>query len=60
MNTLKERCSNFLATFRTPTTQFCRMIGISCSAYYQWRRCDIELSDVTKKHISDYLEKYDF
>jgi len=57
---LRERCKKYLDTFQTPATKFCRTVGISTSAYYQWMRKDLELSEETSQRISSYLATYGF
>ncbi len=57
---LRERCKKFLDTFQIPTTKFCRAIGLSTSAYYQWRRCELELSEETSRRVSNYLASHGY
>lgn len=56
----KKRCERFLSSFGTPTTRFCRMVGLSCSAFYRWRRDDLALSDETMNRISAFLCRHGF
>lgn len=57
---LKQRCDRFLLAFGTPVTKFCRMVSISCPAYYKARRGELELSDSTINRISSFLNGHGF
>lgn len=60
MNTLKQRCKNYLNTFQTPTTKFCKRISLSYSGFYKWLRGDYELSAETQRRIDNFLSGYGF
>lgn len=57
---LRQRCDRFLLAFGMPVTKFCRMISISCPAYYKARRGDLELAESTTSRINDFLTKHGF
>lgn len=57
---LAERCNRFLLAFGTPVTRFCRMINLSCPAFYKARRGELELSDATISRIDDFLISHGF
>lgn len=59
-NQLKQRCEKFLSTFKTPKSKFCQMIDLSCSAFYQWQRGELVLTQSTEKRISDFLQNFGF
>lgn len=57
---LKERCTRFIMTFKTPIARFASMVGLSYSGFYQWRRGDLELAASTKQRIDDYLSQFGY
>lgn len=57
---LKNRVSNFLDELGVTATAFCRRVGISYSAYQNWKRDIQKISQKTQEKISDYLAKYNF
>lgn len=59
-NTLKERINTFLEELGVTATAFCKRVGISYSAYQNWKRDTQKISMNTKEKISNYLAKYHF
>ena len=52
---LKNRVSNFLDELGVTAAAFCRRVGISYSAYQNWKRDIQKISQKTQEKISDYL-----
>lgn len=57
---LKERINLFLDELGVTATGFCKRVGISYSAYQNWKRDTQRFSKNTKEKISNYLSKYNF
>lgn len=57
---LKNRVNNFLDELGVTAAAFCRRVGISYSAYQNWKRDIQKISQKTQEKISDYLAKYNF
>lgn len=57
---LKERCKQMIKELSIPTTAFCRKVHISTSAYYQWQKNLVVLSDAALKRMDEFLSKYGF
>lgn len=60
MNTLEQRCKNFLRELGVPVSQFCVRIKLSTSFLYAWLRGDRKISQASADRIDQYLSKYGF
>lgn len=57
---LLERCEKFIRAYGTPITRFARMVGVSASALYKWKRNNLVFSDRTMERINDFLTSHGF
>ena len=55
---LKQKIKEHLDKYGTPKTVFCKRIGISTSALYQYLKGVLYLSEETEQRIYDYLEQF--
>ena len=58
--TLAQRCDNFVKTLGVPITKFCKNIGLSRTALYDWQHGKLKLSDNTLARIEQYITQYGF
>ena len=54
---LSERCNAYINYVGVSVAEFCRRVEISPSAFYQWQRRELELSEVTQARIAAYLDR---
>ncbi len=57
---LIDRIQRFLDELGVPVSVFCRKTKVCPSAYYAWRKGQLDLSSVAKRRIDEYLTKYNF
>lgn len=54
------RCEQFISELGLPVTRFCKNIDLSPTAYYSWRRGEMNMRREKQKEIDEYLKKYNF
>lgn len=58
--TLSERCIKFIDTLGVPITKFCQRIQLSRTAFFEWRKGNLKLSDTTLERIEKYISQFGF
>lgn len=58
--TLSERCIKFIDTLGVPITKFCQRIQLSRTAFFEWRKGNLKLSDSTLDRIEKYISQFGF